>query len=54
MGLDGQERTLFVRNFEQDTREYQKGSIGEMNGMNHPDILLDNNMDVNELKKYVK
>jgi hypothetical protein len=44
---------LMYRNYNIDTGMFGKGSIGEMNGMNHPDTVIDANSDLRELLEII-
>lgn len=40
---------LSYRNYSVDTGEFAKGTLGAINGMNHPDTLIDPDFDLTEL-----
>lgn len=44
---------LSIRNDKEDTGEFSKGTIGELNGMNHPSIPIPEHADIEWLKQYV-
>jgi hypothetical protein len=46
--------TLRIVNDSKDTKEYPKGSIGSMNGMNHPRIPVDPKWSVKDLVKFIR
>ena len=45
--------TLSVTDYSKNTGRYPVGSIGEINGMNYPRIPIDDNLEVEELLKYI-
>jgi len=45
---------LGIRNYDEDTGRYAKGTLGEINGMNHPTIELSPDMEIKDLLEYVK
>jgi hypothetical protein len=52
LNLDNGE--IGIRNYKKNTGEFNKGTIGEMNGMNHPTIKLSPDMEIKELIKFVR
>jgi len=52
--LMGPENALAVKDYSKNTKEFLKDTIGEMNGMNYPDIIISDNMDIEALLKLVK
>jgi len=51
--LDLQKGELAIRDYSIDTKEFSKGTIGEINGMNHPSIDISKDTNIEDLLKYV-
>lgn len=45
--------TIAILDESKDTKRFKEGTIGELNGMNHPEIELSPDMSLEELNKYV-
>jgi hypothetical protein len=52
--LTGPGNALAVKDYSKNTKEFRENTIGEMNGMNHPDIPVSDYMDIEALAKLVK
>ena len=46
---ENSETTLYMIDFSKNTGEYKPGTIGEMNGFNHPQIPISNNLTIKEM-----
>jgi len=47
------EGEISIRNYEENTGTFRKGTIGELNGMNYPSIELPEEADIEWLKQYI-
>ncbi len=52
--LPGEGGNLRVRDFSVNTGRFREGTIGWLNGMNHPSIDIPGDMEIEELVKYVR
>jgi hypothetical protein len=52
--LPGEGGDLRVRDYNRNTGKFAKGTLGEVNGMNHPSIDIPGDMEIEELVKYVR
>ena len=52
VNLDGEE-AIAVRDYRNDTREFNRNTIGEMNGMNHPTVHIPKGADVAWFRKWI-
>ena len=48
------EGSIGIRNYGVDTHEFEKGTVGEVNGMNYPTIRLAPTTKIKDLLQYVK
>ncbi len=51
--LPGENGDLRVRDYTMNTGEFARGTMGEVNGMNHPSIDIPGDMEIEEMVKYV-
>jgi hypothetical protein len=42
-----------IRDYTKNTGKFAKGTIGELNGLNHPTIELDTSMEIKDLLKFI-